>query len=647
MAEFDSAAYLANKSKTPAKDAGVFDPAAYLAKKTASTISPAVSSTTSTNTPPKAPGYMARVQEDVSRGIENIAETGKMIQSDTSRKVIGLDGTEVSIGGGIGEKAAAGAIRLASDVVNIAAAPVVEGLVSLFNGVVSPTLSAITPTFIKEGASNLALKAIDTEAGRQGIAALNSGIDTYREWAKTNPNDAKLIGSVINLAPFGKAANQAAPAVSRGLFTNITSNLDSAAAKQAVGNRISFLQELTTPELTKATREQLKGQSIETGGILRGQKVIPKAEQEEIIKVLNAVPEVNTGRTLLGNQNAIKDAISKEAQSLVRQLEQPINALTPAPTISRQEIERASKKAVNLASQIQYPTGDSVEITENMARKMRALITEKMALGTMSDSNALLAARKEFDSWATSFKNDIFEGGATKAEDAARQVRESINELIASKNPNVDVNGSLNKQAKLFAASDILLPKVGPEATNVIGRTWQKISGLPGVRSKLNSILGIATGSGVLGATAIFAPAISIGLGGVAALTIAGKALSSAQAKTVLSFMLKELDKPIRSSKVARDIVALQLSKKTIEELINTIDMQDQQNPNAVQSQIPSGQPAFVAPLAAPVTQPLPGPVAQTSPQDMPFNALQGTGIAQALRPQEAYRQAMTGIGGR
>jgi hypothetical protein len=75
--------------------------------------------------------------------------------------------------------------------------------------------------------------------------------------------------------------------------------------------------------------------------------------------------------------------------------------------------------------------------------------------------------------------------------------------------------------------------------------------------------------------------------------------------------------------------------------------MQDQQNPNAVQSQTPSGQPAFVAPLAAPVTQPLPGPVAQTSPQDMPFNALQGTGIAQVLRPQDAYRQAMTGIGGR
>jgi len=219
--------------------------------------------------------------------------------------------------------------------------------------------------------------------------------------------------------------------------------------------------------------------------------------------------------------------------------------------------------------------------------------------------------------------------------------------LIISKNPNVKVAESFDMQSKLFGVLNTLKPKVPAEANNRIGRAWQKISVLPGFKSKLNTVLGFATGTGVLGATAVFAPAISYGLGGALVITYAGKALSSAQAKTALSFMLKEVDNTILTSKVARDIIALQLSKKTIEELISTMDMQDQQNPNAVQSQIPSGQPAVVAPLLAPATPPLPVPVAQTSPQDMPFNALQGTGIAQALRPQEAYRQAMTGIGGR
>jgi hypothetical protein len=201
MAEFDPAAYLAKKSKTPAKDAGVFDPVAYLANKP--TTATAVLSSSSTNIPPKAPGYMARVQEDVSRSIENIAETGRFMQRDTGRKYTDAFGNETSIGGGMGQKAA-GAIRLASDVVNIAAAPVVEGIISLFHGA-SPFLKyadtamrATNPlykfqTIIKEGASNLALAAIDTEAGRQGIAALNSGVDTYREWSKANPDDAKLI----------------------------------------------------------------------------------------------------------------------------------------------------------------------------------------------------------------------------------------------------------------------------------------------------------------------------------------------------------------------------------------------------------------------------------------------------------------------
>jgi len=192
-----------------------------------------------------------------------------------------------------------------------------------------------------------------------------------------------------------------------------------------------------------------------------------------------------------------------------------------------------------------------------------------------------------------------------------------------------------------------LAKKVPGEANTNIGRAWQKISKLSGFRDKLSTVLGIATGSGMLGATYYFAPAISVGLGGALVVTLAGKALSSVTGKKYLSFMLKEIDDTILTSKVARDIIALQLSKKTIEELISTMDMQDQQNPNAVQSQTPSGQPAVVAPLLAPARPPLPGPVAQTSPQDMPFNALQGTGIAQALRPQEAYRQAMTGIGGR
>ena len=600
------------------------------------------------NTIPEAPGYMARVKENLTTSMGNIADIGKMIQSDTSRKYKDAFGNETSIGGGIGEKATAASIRLASEAVNIVASPVVEGIVSLWHGVspllkdVNTAMKATNPlykfgTIIKEGATDLSLKAIDTEAGQQGVAALNSGIDTYREWAKTNPNDAKLIGAVINIAPFSRPAK-----LTTGLstFNKIAGELDSAAAKQAVENRFLFLQDLTTPKKTAAVETQLKQQSVETGGLLQGQKVIPKADQQGIMDVVYKLPEINSGNTMLGNRNVISTTIKTKARTLINQLEQPI-------AITRAEIVRATDRAVNLASQIHYPTGNSVEIAENMARKMRELITKQIDLGTMSNSNALLAARKEFDSWAKSFKNDIYEGGATKAEDAARQVRESINELIVSKNPNINVASSLDEQAKLFGALEIIDTKIAGEANNSLGRAWQKISGVPGFRSKLINVVSLATGSGLLGAAAFLSPVISAGLGGALAVTFAGKALSSVQAKTYLSFMLKEVDNTILTSKVARDIIALQLSKKTIEELISTMDMQDQQNPNAVQSQIPSGQPAFLAPLAAPARPPLPGPVAQTSPQDMPFNVMQGTGISQVLRPQEAHRQATTGIGGR
>jgi hypothetical protein len=647
MAEFDSAAYLANKSKTPAKDAGVFDSAAYLAKKTASTISPTVSSTTSTNTTPETPGYMARVQEDLSRSMEKVADIRTMINSDVYKPLVGDKFTDAGI-------------RLASEAVNVAFSPVVEGIVSLWHGV-SPLLEnenfntamkVINPFYkleiIKAGATDLALKAIDTETGKQGIQALNSGIDTYRKWAKTNPDDAKLIGAIINIAPFARAAK---PTIGLPILSKIAGELDSSAAKQAAANRIAFLEDLTTPKPTAAI--QAEQTLVETGGLLQGRKLIPQAEQQAQIDVAYKLPAINKGNTVLGNRNVVKSINDAEAKRLVDELEKPISALIPAPTITIKEIVAATNNAVIEASKLGYFGGKNKTFVKNAADQMRLFIGRNMALGTMSDSNALLQARKEFDTWVLDQSPDAFAAGnASKQTAAAKAVRDNIQDLVISKNPHVDVAGSLNMQSKLFGILDTLAAKVPVEANTNIGRAWQKISGLPGFKSKLIAAGGLLTGTGLLGASGFLSPIISVGIGGTFILSFGKKMLTSPEAKTTLSFMLKEIDKTVQSSRSARDIVALQLSKKTIGELINTIDMQDQKNPNAVQSQLPSGQPAVASPtpliMRPPVTPPLPGPVAQSTPQDMPFNALQnGPGIAAVLRPQQAYRQAMTGIGGR
>jgi hypothetical protein len=620
----------------PTQDTGVFDPDAWLAKRPTSV-------TTSTNTPPKAPGYLTRVERNVTDSIEKFADIGNYISTDTSRVVKDPMGNDQVVNGA-GYRAAAGTIRAASEVVNIVASPVVEGIVSLWNTAISPALSAVTPNFVKEGATDLALKAIDTEVGKQGIAALNSGVDTWREWAKANPNDSELIGAVINIAPFSRPAR-----LTTGLstFNKIAGELDSAAATQAARNRIAFLEDLTTPKQTAAVKKGQKQK--ETGGLLQGRRIIPKAEQQAQIDIAYKLPKINSGNTMLGNENVVEIIKNTEAKRLVDELEKPINALIPAPTITSQEIAAATNRAVNEASALRYFGGKNKKFVKNATEEMRSLIDKNMALGTMSDSNALLQARKEFDDWVLEQNPDAFaKGNASKQTAAAKAVRDSITDLIIGKNPHVNVAESLNMQSKLFGILDTLAKKVPGEANTNIGRAWQKISKLSGFRNKLSTVLGVATGSGMLGATYYFAPAISVGLGGALVVTLAGKALSSVTGKKYLSFMLKEIDDTILTSKVARDIIALQLSKKTIEELISTMDMQDQQNPNAVQSQIPSGQPAVVAPLLAPArTPPLPGPVAQTSPQDMPFNVMQGTGISQVLRPQEAHRQATTGIGGR
>jgi hypothetical protein len=502
-------------------------------------------------------------------------------------------------------------------------------------GVLVNEIYDIAPQSIKDTATDIQLKAMDNPVTQAGLSALKGGMETWGSFKESNPGIAKNIESVFNIGML------VGPKGSIGKSSTLIGKakaLTAAAKQDVITARSDFLRNLITP-LSASKRKKAGVQAAAQGRQLTATDILLSAEEKEKIQVLKNIPSINELNSDTKNNNNLLAAISLEGQSLEKA------TANSTSQIRQMELSNALETAKQDALRglfIEPGSDKKLEGYVNSAiNTMERIYSQEKAKG-VSDSVAMLRARKLFD-------NEIKNAGGPDALNpeqnsvlsrSAKEIRNATHELLIAANPDIGIRQSLNIQHRLYQAGDELAEKAYQETISKFGKAMQVVNDILPVKYKLAATLGI------VGATSSTIPVLAA-VGGVYGIYLGSRFVTGPAAKEALAKVLLASDRAIAATKNAKEIIALQAGKQTIEELISTIDMQDQQNLNAVQSQIPSGQPAFVAPLAAPVTPPLPGPVAQTSPQDMPFNALQGTGIAQALRPQEAYRQAMTGIGGR
>lgn len=436
-----------------------------------------------------------------------------------------------------------------------------EGLVSA-----GRLASAVTPDIIEDPIRESAKVSaerlfLNSSVGQLGMKALESGAPAYEEFKQENPRAARNIESVVDIAlVLTPASRSAAPrqAVRPTGLGRTAESLRGSAGAQDVASRAGFVDDLISPKRTARVRLEETGRTAEEG-VLRSKVVELTPAQQRISAEINTIPGVTPGKTLQGNMNAIDEALSVEASSLLETLE------ASRVLIPRVETRRALEAAGRSLESIPTLTGDAAKTAERLVDNAMKFVAENP--GT---SAGLLKARQEFDRFLLSQKRNAL--GDAPIENAltiaAKEIRQTMNQIIASKNPSVGVRTSLDKQSTMFRALENIGPKAADEGKNVIMRAWQNSMKVLPVRGEFNQLMATAFGIGGLGASAQFAPVFTgaVITGGLA--YAGGRALLSAPAKRALSQLITVTDDAIKAATNPEMISQLRADRALLVEIV-------------------------------------------------------------------------------
>ena len=144
---------------------------------------------------PEQSGFFASIKEDLAKRGENVNDAFNRDQSFVSK-------TLQLIGQGAG---------FVGDIVG-------EGIKSVGRGI-----SAITPDIIEKpfvgGAKKLGVGILNTSLGQAGLRAIEGGVESYNQFKQENPETARNLEAVVNIAsllPIGKGAQIAGKGAIKG-----------------------------------------------------------------------------------------------------------------------------------------------------------------------------------------------------------------------------------------------------------------------------------------------------------------------------------------------------------------------------------------------------------------------------------------------
>lgn len=425
-------------------------------------------------------------------------------------------------------------------------------------------LSAITPDVIeqplKDGAISAGHEFLNTEVGQKGLDAARQGVEAYKQFRADNPRAARNIEAIVDLGLLLFPAKAKPKTSNPTIIGKAGQKIGDVAAAQVAKNKKAFVDDLILPKQTASVRTEQVARTAEEG-LLRSKVVALSPREAAIAQTVNNITGVSSKKTLQGNHAVINKELIKEAESLKSAL------VKNDVAISRKELLNAGKAVSTKLQKNPLIVGDAEKTAVKIIRKMDDLVKENKPT-----ASGLLQARKDLDVWVRSQKgSNIFDPKQENAISIAlREVRESANDLIAKKVPDIGVKESLRKQTNLYRAMDNIAPKAADELSNAVLRAWQNTTRILPFRGEFNQTMAAVFGVGGLGAAAMFAPFFTklalTGLGTYAT----GKALMSAPVKKGLALLLTQTDKAIRIAKDPATIQQLRLDRALVLEALQS-----------------------------------------------------------------------------
>lgn len=420
------------------------------------------------------PGFFSRVGEDLSKRGETAKDIysqgvhGKLQPIETGYDIVGK-----TVGGGVGD-----VIGEAGKSVWDNAPRIIKAPLETIGNVVS-------------------IEANMSPEIQKGVKAAKSGVAVYQKWAKENSRAAQALeatGDFVGLFPPTEAAKAVAPVLKEGIqsaapgLEKAGAALTKRAGEQALEAKNKYLHGLTTPEETLRVREANVGRTEEKG-FLRQKEVTPTAREKEVVGEVGKIEGVSHRNSFQRNYNAIAKVNKAEAEGLMKTLE------GKDIPVDSEEFGQKLQGAMTELSQHPYIVGDA----EKSAQKVMDGMVAIAAKNPMTVSG-LLKTRRDFDNWVERLKG---EGIFTPKKDdpvtaAVHKIRQTLNDHIEDKVPDVHYKASLRKQSNLYRAMDNIEIKAAKEGKNSLSRAWKKAMDLVPGKNLLEKEGALGVGGGAL-----------------------------------------------------------------------------------------------------------------------------------------------------
>ena len=296
------------------------------------------------------PGFLQRVGEDLKKRGSNITQTFK----DTASGKINPLETGVQTAGAV-----AGGVN---DILGEGVKSAVEAL----------------PESVKEPVRQGAVYVLQTRAGQAGLNAISQGMEKYAGWKSENPQLAKDLESVVNIAallPIGKGGQIAKEGTEQAAIKGGELATKGAAVTKRATEKI--LKKVGTPDPTplQAAGQILQG---ETSDVAKGVKGLANLDTKDVktFKDLNA--KINTKISALA-QEVDADLASDPTKQLLEKL--TVSAKTTGgKVVTTRPVENALSQLDELYTKI----GDDVEAA-NIKELIQIAKTEGLSKQEVND----------------------------------------------------------------------------------------------------------------------------------------------------------------------------------------------------------------------------------------------------------------------
>lgn len=500
---------------------------------------------------PSRPNFFERVGEDINKrgemamDIKDAGMSGEQTAGETVLQLIG--------------KVGAGSVL---DIIG-------EGVVSAGYGVQN-----VTPDPVEDWIKTYMFDPfVQQPLVKEGLSAMQSGTESYQNWAENNPRLARNFDALANTAlvaapvktkpttsqgpsTIAKMSNTVQPK-SQSILGATAKAIDESAEQTINTRRQSFLEDLVRPAQTKGVREEQVKRTTESG-ILNTKNIAPSTSEAKAISSIENIPSVKPSNTLQKNYNNISSELTKEAQNLSNTLR------NSKVIIPKSEVDDVFNSALKTLEESPVMVGDAAKTGARYINQAKTIVNNHPPT-----SLGLLNARKEFDQYVSRQKPKILDPATENAASiAVKEVRQSINNLIASKNPQVAVRDSLSRQSSMYTALDNIGKKAADEGANAIARISQGIDRILGQRSKVMNVMGLAAGVGTFAVYNAYAAQVSALAYTLAGMYAGGKFFMSPQFRKSIAATIRQADKAIKKATDPDTIKSLRADRALVVEML-------------------------------------------------------------------------------